>query len=46
MDDADVRAFFEQFGTITDFVRMVDKATGRGSLAAAYLSKMLRFFSL
>ena len=28
MEEADVRAYFEQFGTITDMVRMTDKATG------------------
>jgi hypothetical protein len=29
MEEADVRAYFEQFGTITDMVRMTDKATGK-----------------
>ena len=29
MEETDLRSYFEQFGTITDLVRMTDKATGR-----------------
>jgi heterogeneous nuclear ribonucleoprotein A1/A3 len=29
MEEADLRAYFQQFGTITDIVRMTDKKTGK-----------------
>jgi heterogeneous nuclear ribonucleoprotein A1/A3 len=29
MEEADLRAYFQQFGTITDMVRMTDKKTGK-----------------
>ena len=29
MEETDLRSYFEQFGTITDLVRMTDNATGR-----------------
>jgi hypothetical protein len=29
MEEDDLRSYFGQFGTITDLVRMTDKATGK-----------------